>query len=67
VPNLAREEWFDKDEQVLSFVLGNLGRDVLVQVSSKEVAVDAWSAIEEMFASYTRARVVNTRLALATT
>jgi hypothetical protein len=61
------EEWYAKDQQVLSFVLVNLGREALVQVSTKEVAAEAWATIEEMFSSQTRARVVNTCLALATT
>jgi hypothetical protein len=60
VPNPEHEEWLAKDQQVLSFVLGNLGREVLVHVSSKEVAIEAWEAIEEMFSSQTRAHVVNT-------
>jgi hypothetical protein len=50
-PNPVYEDWFAKDQQVLSFVLGNLGRDVLVQVSSKEVVAEAWSVIEAMFSS----------------
>lgn len=61
------DEWYAKDQQVLSFVLGSLGRDVLSQVMSKVTAVDAWAAIEIMFSLQTRARAVNTRLALATT
>jgi hypothetical protein len=61
------EEWYAKDQQVLSFVLINLGREALLQVSTKEVAAEAWETIEEMFSSQTRARVVNTCLALATT
>jgi hypothetical protein len=60
VPNPEHEEWLAKDQQVLSFVLGNLGREVLVHVSCKEVAVEAWEAIKEMFSSQTRAHVVNT-------
>jgi hypothetical protein len=66
VPNLAYDEWYSKDQQVLSFVLGSLGREVLSQVISKVIAVDAWTAIENMFLSQTRARAVNTRLTLAT-
>lgn len=66
VPNPAYEEWYTKDQQVLSFILGSLGRDVLGKVTIKETATQAWAAIETMFSSQTRARTLNTRLALAT-
>lgn len=64
VPNLAYE-WYAKDQQVLSFFLGSLGRDVLGQVVMKETVAPAWAAIETMFSSKTRAHALNTRLALA--
>lgn len=67
VPNPAYEEWYVKDQQVLSFILGSLGRDVQSQVVMKQTAAAAWSTIEAMFSSQTRARAVNTRIALATT
>lgn len=66
VPNPAFEEWYSRDQQVLSFVLGSLGREVLAQVAAQDTAANLWAAIEAMYASQNRARVVNTRLALAT-
>jgi hypothetical protein len=66
VPNLAYEEWFARDQQVLSLILGSLARDVLAQVAAQDTAAKLWSAIEEMYSSQNRAKAVNTRLALAT-
>jgi hypothetical protein len=66
VPNPEFEEWYFRDQQVLSFVLGSLGREVLAQVAAQDTAAKLWAAIEGMYASQNRARVMNTRLALAT-
>ena len=66
VPNPAFEEWYSRDQQVLSFVLGSLGHEVLAQVAAQDTAANLWAAIEAMYASQNRARVVNTRLTLAT-
>jgi hypothetical protein len=49
VPNPAYEEWFSRDQQVLSFVLGSLGREVLAQVAAQDTAAGLWAAIEEMY------------------
>jgi hypothetical protein len=38
VPNPAYEDWFAKDQQVLSFVLGSLAREILSQIAAKETA-----------------------------
>jgi len=66
-PNPAYEEWEAADQQVLSFLLTSLSKEVMIQVSSCETAAAAWKIIEEAFASQTRARIVNVRIALATT
>jgi hypothetical protein len=55
VPNPTFEEWYFKDQQVLA------------QVVAKDTTTKLWTAIEGMYASQNRARVVNTQLALATT
>lgn len=65
--NPAYEDWLASDQQVLSFLLASVSKELLVQVAAKPTAAEAWTAIETMFASRTRARAVNTRLALATT
>jgi len=77
-PNPAYDEWEAADQQVLSFLLTSLSKEVMIQVSSYETAAAAWKIIyetaaaawkiiEEAFASQTRARIVNVRIALATT
>jgi len=67
VPNPALEDWEATDQQVLSYLLNSLSKDILSQVATCATAAEAWKIIEEMFASQTRARTVNTRIALATT
>jgi hypothetical protein len=42
-------------------------RDILAQVAISRTSAEAWKAISDMFASHTRARTTNVRLALATT
>ncbi|CAO2145820.1 unnamed protein product [Urochloa humidicola] len=66
IPNPAYEEWYARDQQILSFILSSLSKEVMTQVATKETAAQAWSAIWTMFSSQTRARAINTRLALAT-
>ena len=65
--NPAYEEWYATDQQVLGFLLSSLSREALVPVAAKETVAQVWAELESMFSSQTRARVVNTRVALATT
>lgn len=67
VPNPALEDWEAVDQQVLSYLLSSVSKDVLTQVATSTTAAEAWKTIEDMFASQTRARSVNIRIALATT
>jgi len=54
-------------QQVFDYLVASLSRDVLKQVSSCVTAADLWQTLAELFASQTRARMVNNRIALATT
>jgi hypothetical protein len=65
--NSEYEDWIAADQQVLSYLLASVSKDIRMQVASKSSAAEAWSTIEVLFTSQTRARAVNTRLALATT
>ena len=65
-PNPEYDIWVAKDQQVLSFILSNLGKEILAQVSLEKTAAAAWAAIEAMHASQSRARIIATRMALAT-
>jgi hypothetical protein len=60
VPNPEYAEWYFKDQQVLRFVLGSLGRKVLAQVTAQDTAAKFWAAVEGMYASQNKAKVVNT-------
>jgi hypothetical protein len=53
-------DWLAVNQQVLSFILTSVSKDVLIQIAVKKTAADAWRTIEAMFSSQTRARAVNT-------
>lgn len=67
VPDPLHAEWVSREQQVLSYLLLSISRDILVQVVSIPSAAGVWQAIEGVFASQSRARVINTRMALETT
>lgn len=67
VGNPAYEDWEARDQQILSFLLTSLSRDVMTQIAAATTAAQAWRAIVNMFASQTHARALNVRLALSTT
>lgn len=52
---------------MLGFLLSTLSKEILTQVIHLETAAQVWKAITEMLSSHSRARSLNTRLALATT
>jgi hypothetical protein len=64
--NPTLEDWEAMDQQVLSYLLSSLGKEILNQVSTFPMAAHAWAAIEKLFGTQTRARAVNLRIALAT-
>jgi len=66
VSNPEYDTWVAKDQQVLSYLLTSLSKEILSQVSTHTTASTAWAAIEGMFASQSRARIIATRMALAT-
>ena len=66
-PNSAYADWEAQDQQVLGYLLSSVTRDVLVQVATYETAAEVWGIIEQMYTSDSRARSINTRIALATT
>ena len=65
--NEAYAKWIASDQQVLSYLLSTLSKEILTQVATKQSAADVWTGIEEMLASQTRTRSVTTRIALTTT
>jgi hypothetical protein len=67
VPNPEYEDWDAADQQVLSYLLESLSKDILVHVATCTTSAKAWVAIQGVFASQMRASTVNTHLALGTT
>jgi hypothetical protein len=65
--NPKLEDWDAADQQVLSYLLGSLSKEILVDVSTCTTVIEAWVAIQGVFASRTCTCTVNTRLALGTT
>ncbi|CAN6312345.1 unnamed protein product [Urochloa humidicola] len=67
VPNPAHGEWVAVDQQVLGYLLSTMSKDILSQVAACKTAAETWAVVETMFSSMTKARSINTRIALATT
>jgi len=66
VPNPAYEKWIAEDQIVLSYLFSSLLKEIFGQVATKTSAKDLWKAIQELHASQSRARIMSTRIALAT-
>jgi hypothetical protein len=49
--NKEYEAWVAKDQQVLSYLLSSLSREILQQVLTAETATAAWTTIEGIFVS----------------
>jgi hypothetical protein len=67
VPNPAYAAWKAQEQQVLSYLLTSISRDILIQVAALAYAVEVWKHIETSFTSQSCARVINTHMTLATT
>jgi hypothetical protein len=67
VPNLAFGAWKVQEQQILSYILTYVSHDILVHIPVLSSAIDVWKHIETSFASQSCARVINTRMSLATT
>jgi hypothetical protein len=50
-PNPVHESWLAQDQQVLSFLLSSLSKEILSSAASKSTAALAWKEIEGMFSS----------------
>jgi hypothetical protein len=66
-PNPAYSAWVARDQAILGYLLSSLTRETLLHVSRCKTAVQAWSALADLYSSQSRACSVNTRIALATT
>lgn len=55
------------DQQLLSYLVSSLSRNVLPSVQTLDTSAQVWTALGSMYALQTQARTITTRLALATT
>jgi hypothetical protein len=51
--------WYTQDQQLLSFLINSVTKEVLGQVATETFVVAVWHAIMGMFASQSRARIVH--------
>lgn len=66
VANPEYDRWFAKDSQVRSYLFSSLSKDVFSQVATSTTVADLWAVIQALQASQSRARIMSTRMALAT-
>lgn len=67
VANPEYGKWIARDQQVLSFLLTSLSKEILGQIPTTiKTAREAWGVIEGMYASQSCARIISTRIVLAT-
>lgn len=59
-------KWVALDQQLLSYLLTTMTRDVMLQVSTATTSAQLWTTVKEIFSSKTRTRSINMRIALAT-
>uniref|UniRef100_A0A453QP96 Retrotransposon Copia-like N-terminal domain-containing protein n=1 Tax=Aegilops tauschii subsp. strangulata TaxID=200361 RepID=A0A453QP96_AEGTS len=64
IPNPLHSVWIREDQQVLGYLLNNLSKEVLVQVTSIAHAHELWAALASMFLSTSLSRVNNIRASL---
>lgn len=67
VPNPEYARWIAQDQQVLGSLLTSLSREVLTQVVSMKTSAQVWTALEEMYSSVSRSRVIQLRTLFAGT
>jgi hypothetical protein len=59
--------WMARDQAVPGYILSTLTREALLYVSRCTAAAEVWNAFAALYSSQTRARYVNTWIALITT
>jgi hypothetical protein len=59
VENPEYAVWIAKDQTVLSYLLTNLSKEIFGHVNTEVTARGAWAAIEALFASRSRAKIIS--------
>jgi hypothetical protein len=65
VPNSKYEDWLAADQQVFSFLLASVSKEILIRIAMVKTVVEAWTKLEDQFTSQTRAHTISTRMTLA--
>jgi len=65
VENPAYVQWIAQDQQVLSYLLSSMTREILVQVSSLEHASEVWKSVSEMFSSQAKSCILQIKSQLS--
>lgn len=58
------ERWLKEDQQLLAHINNSLSREVLGQVAMMTTSADVWTALSNMYAAQSQARVTNLRMQL---
>ena len=64
-PNPEFGAWYARDQQVFTYLLTTLPREMSIQVATCHTEAELWKTVQGMLASHTRAQTVNVRIALA--
>jgi hypothetical protein len=67
VANLAYGRWIARNQAVLGYLLSSLSHEVLSSLINCSTSSSVWTTLSEMYSSHSRARKVNTQIALAKT
>ncbi|KAA8544158.1 hypothetical protein F0562_022206 [Nyssa sinensis] len=65
LPILAHAQWIRQDALILSAIMSTLTEPIVAQIASQHTSYDAWHALEQTFASQSKARVVHLRSQLS--
>ena len=66
IPNPEHDSWVEKDQQLLSYLMNSVSKEVLAGIATATTSAEAWKVLGVMFAAQSRARVTNLRMQLAT-
>ncbi|CAO2144057.1 unnamed protein product [Urochloa humidicola] len=66
VPNLEYASWLQKDQQLLSYLLNSISKDVLVRVATSTSSAKVWKALESSLLAHSKAWMTKLRLQLVT-
>ena len=63
--NPAHAAWIAQDQQLLSYLLSTLSREILIQAADEETTYDLWKKLSGMYSSQSKARVIQIRAQLS--